>query len=85
MARRFPAIAAAALLAGALSCATSPPPPAQASSPVDAAEPVPPRSSRRGVVMPSDTALGAGPTGATSNTGTAGPAVGPTIGSGAPN
>jgi hypothetical protein len=80
------------VLTGA-ACATShstPPPPAPA-PPDDAAagsptDPVPAASTKRGVVMPPDTSFGAGPAGNTTNTGTAGPAVGPSLGaSPAPN
>jgi len=83
---RANAIAGTLLLAMVAACATAGPPPPPREPASSQAEPVPPPSPRRGVVMPTDTGMSAGPTGTTSNTGTAGPAVGPTVGSaGAPN
>lgn len=67
-------------IAGALSCATSPAPPRQSPPPAGASEPLPPPSQKKGVVVPADVKLGGGPSDSTSNTGTAGPAVGPSIG-----
>jgi len=65
-----------------LSCAT--PAPAQRPSDTTAAsptaEPVPPPSNKKGVILPTDVKLGATPDPAVGNTGTAGPAVQPSLG-----
>jgi hypothetical protein len=75
-------------LVATVACGASydPPPqtPASASgSPADGGLPIPPASSKKGVIMPGDTGLGASPSGTTTSTGTNGAAVGPTVG-GAP-
>ncbi len=68
----------------ALSCASSrgeqrAAGPAAATTSGASAEPVPPPSPKKGVILPTDVKLGPQPS--TVNTGTAGPAVGPTVGS----
>jgi hypothetical protein len=56
--------------------------PANAPLPDDAGLPPPPPSARRGVIVPSDTGLGAQPPGSAPATGTSGGSVGPTLGNG---
>jgi hypothetical protein len=46
----------------------------------DGGLPLPPPSAKKGIFVPADTGLGAGPSGINSSTGTNGTAVGPTIG-----
>ncbi len=82
--RRTAAPLTAALTLLALSCATAQTAPRPVDStpttttPAASAEPVPPPSPKKGVILPTDVKLGPEP--ATVNTGTAGPAVGPTVG-----
>jgi hypothetical protein len=59
---------------------TQPPLTAASEEPPDGGLPEPPASKKKGIILPSDTGLGAGPSGATSYTGTNGTAVGPTLG-----
>jgi hypothetical protein len=59
---------------------TQPPLTAASEETPDGGLPATPPSKKKGVIMPSDTGLGAGPSGATSYTGTNGNAVGPTLG-----
>jgi hypothetical protein len=79
------AVAAASLIACGTVGSTDRPPESQngASTWSDAGvpRPIPPASTRRGVIVPSDTGLGATPSGSASVTGTSGGAVGPTFGS----
>jgi len=71
-----------------VSCATTPSPyrPPDTTPPSASANPVPPPSDKKGVILPTDVKLGSGPGPAAGNTGTAGPAVGPSLGtSSSPN
>jgi hypothetical protein len=75
-------------VAGLVACRTggyNTPPPRTVTSPppggVPESEMPPTTSTRKGVMVPSDTGIGGGPPGVPNNTGTNGRAVGPTLGS----
>lgn len=72
-----------AMSGGACGSAASNSPPPHAATPVnpDGGLPPPPPSKEKGVFVPSDTGLGAQPTGAGQTTGTNGRAMAPTLGS----
>jgi hypothetical protein len=87
MRRRLTVVGSAAALAAALGCGggTNAPPartPTAADTPADAGMPPPPRSAKKGVIVPSDMGLGQGPSGPATTSGTP-PPESPVLG--APN
>lgn len=79
----LPAVVAAALVAAcgpAQSNGHSPRTAGSTSTSSDAGLPQPKPSSQKGIIVPSDTGIGAGPPGSPSDTGTSGRAAGPNLG-----
>jgi hypothetical protein len=57
---------------------------ADTSAPTANGEPLPPPSNKKGVILPTDVKLDPAPAPAVGDTGTAGPAIGPTAGTASP-